>query len=86
MLPIVYTTTILSALTLGGLVALRSIKNVPARAVAFVVLCFLVMRVSFSLSLRWNLDAVQAGAAWVVVLLLVAVVEVIRRTKSVESL
>ena len=85
MLPIVYMAAILSALTLGGLVALRSIKNVPARAIVFVVLCFVVVRVSFGLALLWNLDPVQAGAAWVVVLLLVAGVEVVRRRQSVES-
>jgi hypothetical protein len=82
MLPIVYTAVILSALTVGGLASLRSIRNVVVRAITFVLLCFVVMRVSFGLSYRWNLDAVQAGAAWGVVLLTVVIVEVIRRTKK----
>lgn len=81
MLPIIYAAAILSALALGGMLALRSVGNVAVRGIVFVLLCALVLRVSFWLSARWSLDAVEMGIAWAVVLVLVIAVEVITRVR-----
>lgn len=78
MLPIAYTALILSALTVGGIVALRSLRNLAIRAVVFVLLCAVAFRLSFWLSERWDLDPVGLGYAWAVALLIVAGVEALR--------
>lgn len=72
---VVYATAIFSVVTVGGLAALRGLRNVALRAVTFLALCYAALRVTFWLSDRWSLDPVEIGIAWAVALVILIGVE-----------
>jgi hypothetical protein len=82
---IAYSAAIFFALVLGGLLALQGLPSVIARALTFVVLCYACMRVTFWLGARWALNPVELGAAWAIVLLLVAAIEAFRVLRKRQS-
>ena len=82
---IAYAAAIFFAIVLGGLLALRGLPTLTARALTFVVLCFACVKVTFWLARRWELDPVQLGAAWAAVLLLVTAIEAFRVLRKRQS-
>lgn len=83
-----YATAIFSVITLGGLVALRGLRNVLLRALVFLALCYAALRVTFWLSGRWSLNPVELGIAWAVAFVVVGVVEAairVRRSRRMPA-
>jgi hypothetical protein len=83
---LVYSTAIFLALLLSGLVVLRRQRAVGTRVLVFLVFCFVCTRVTMWTTRGWQLLMGETAIAWVVALLLVAVVELIRVRRTKRSL
>jgi hypothetical protein len=88
LLLVIYAAAIFSVVTLGGLAALRGLKNAALRAVLFVALCYVLFKGTFWLSRQWSLDPVELGYAWALALLVLVIVGAtitVRRRKQVTN-
>lgn len=77
----IYSAAVFSVLLLGGLAVLRSQRNIVVRAILFVAICAVAVRLSFWLSVMWSLDAVALGVAWAVAFLVLVGAEAITRVR-----
>ena len=76
LLLVIFAVAIFSALTIGGLAALRALRTkLVFRAFLFLVLCYAAFLGSLRLAQQWDLDPVEVGYAWAVALLVIAGVE-----------
>jgi hypothetical protein len=76
LLLVLFAVAFFSALTIGGLAALRALRTkLVLRAILFLALCYAAFLGSMRLALQWDLNAVELGYAWAVALLVIAGVE-----------
>jgi hypothetical protein len=75
---VVLAAAIFFAVALGGLAILRRQQNVAVRSVLFLVFSYACVWFTLWIARRGRLHVGEAAAAWIVALLLVAVVEALR--------
>jgi hypothetical protein len=82
---IAYSVAIFLALALGGLMVLRRERTVGMRVLGFLLLASLCVLSTLWTTKRWQLLMGEAAIAWIVALVLLAVVEGIRIWRAKRS-
>lgn len=65
-------------LALGGFLLLRRVRQLGMRVFAFLLFCYACVSVTLWTAKLWRLYVGEVAAAWVVALLLFAILEIIR--------
>jgi hypothetical protein len=83
--PVAYAVVLFFLIAWGGLALLRRQKSVAKRAPAFLLFCVVSVVATMWAAKRWELLVGSAAFAWVVALILLALVWTLRRVLQRES-
>lgn len=81
---ILYTALIFLAVALGGLSVLRRQRSRRARVIVFLVFCAVCIYLTLFVTKRWQLLMGEAAIAWVVALLILAIISATVRVLRVR--